>query len=372
MDPEVSLLLHCAAWEGLRKCQVQVELSERYNRQTDPMLENHIEELWTARISKAPWIFNGAKFRLHSFLLASPSSYPDSQALSACNPTDYKEVNLSTKQIGDSLPAFPTCERAGGKDPALKSKSDKQERYILLLRLGLTSYKDYLGTNWSEKAEELCRRGEVEFGDPLCLLAQPLGVGAVLCTVDEQIVFIRRSQKVAEAGGLLDIPGGHPEPKIVCDNLGVKICEDKIDMVMLSADAVVTELFSSVCAEIRDEINIPLTFLGEPVLMGIALNQTSAGRPSAEFYISCSLTSDQVKSLYLKGGAEANESTDIIFVSKKNVLHLNQKSNLWDELCPSAKGAILLYQTVRPDGKPSPEQPHAPKDKTNLSENPRF
>lgn len=360
IDPEVSLLLHCADWSGLRRCQVQVELSERYNRRTDPGLENHIEELWSKRLSKAPWIFNGAKFRLHSFLLASHENFPNSEVLDACSQTDHKEVKLSTQQNGDSFLASHTFECAGKKDPALTSKSEKQEGYVLLLRLGLTSYKDYLGTNWSGQAEELCRRGEVEFGDPLCLLAQPLGVGAVLCTADEQIVFIRRSQRVAEAGGLLDIPGGHPEPKIVCENLGVKICEDKIDTVMLSPDAVVTELFSSVCAEIRDEINIPLTFLGEPVLMGIALNHTSAGRPSAEFYISCSLTSDQVKSLYLKGGAEANESTDIIFVSKKNVLQLNQKSNLWSELCPSAKGALLLYQTVKPNGKDSTEHPHTP------------
>lgn len=355
----MSLLLHCADFRGLRRCQVQVELSERYNRQTDPVLENHIEELWAKRLSKAPWIFNGAKFRLHSFLLASHKNYPASEVLDACNQTDYKEVQLSTKQRGGSFPALPTCECSGEKDPALTLKSEKQEGCVLLLRLGLTSYKDYLGTNWSGQAKDLCRRGEVEFGDPLCLLAQPLGVGAVLCTADEQIVFIRRSQRVAEAGGFLDIPGGHPEPKIVCENLGVNICEEKIDMAMLSPDEVVTELFSSVCAEIRDEINIPLTFLGEPLLLGIALNHTSAGRPSAEFYVSCSLTSDQVRSLYLKGGPEANESTDIIFVSKKNVLQLNQKSSLWSELCPSAKGAVLLYHTVKPDHT-STEQPHTP------------
>lgn len=28
-DPEVSVLLHCAAWQGLLRSQVQVELSER-------------------------------------------------------------------------------------------------------------------------------------------------------------------------------------------------------------------------------------------------------------------------------------------------------------------------------------------------------
>ncbi|XP_055080848.1 uridine diphosphate glucose pyrophosphatase NUDT22 [Periophthalmus magnuspinnatus] len=345
MDPEVSLLLHCAHWKGLRKCQVQVELSERYNRQTDPALEEHIEKLWKERLAKEPWIFNGAKFRLHSFSLAC---HKNSEAEDTYN-KNYKEdvVECNTKQ-GVTFSAIDDC--VGNRATALASKESRwQEECVLTLRLGLTNYKDYLGTNWSGQAEELCRRGEMEFDDALSLLAQPLGVGAILCTVDEQIVFIRRSQRVAEAGGLLDIPGGHPEPKAVCENLGLKICEEKISLVMLGPVAVVTELFSSVCAEIRDEINIPLNFLGEPLLIGIALNHTSAGRPSAEFYISCSLTSDQVKRLYLKGGAEANESTDIIFVSKKTVLQLDQTSNLWPELCPSAKGAVLLYQTVKPD-----------------------
>lgn len=84
-------------------------------------------------------------------------------------------------------------------------------------------------------------------------------------------------------------------------------------MDMMEQKAVVSELFSSVCVEIRDEVgftcfltnrfvllnqfksvfapqvNIPLGSLGQPVLMGIALNHTSAGRPSAEFYVRYSL-----------------------------------------------------------------------------------
>ncbi|XP_077433618.1 uridine diphosphate glucose pyrophosphatase NUDT22 isoform X2 [Vanacampus margaritifer] len=247
MDPEVSLLLHCAAWRGLRQSQVQVELSERYNRQTDAALQRHIEEVWTARVSKEPWLFDGAKFRLHSF--------HDAQ-LSSCTPS---------LQNGDSTNHHVSAP-------------------LLTLRVGLTSYKDYLGTNWSSRAAELRRRGEAELGSSQALLAQPLGVGGVVCTGDGQVVFIRRSQEVAEAGGKLDLPGGHPEPKVVCERLG----ETKIDVNLLekSPQAVVAELFSSICAEIRDEVNIPLSSLGEPLLMGVALNHTSAGRPSAEFYIS--------------------------------------------------------------------------------------
>ncbi|XP_061691301.1 uridine diphosphate glucose pyrophosphatase NUDT22 [Syngnathoides biaculeatus] len=319
MDPEISLLLHCAAWRGLRQPQVQVELSERYNRQTDGALQRHIEEVWTARVSKEPWLFNGAKFRLHSFRAPSAAAQQ-----SACAPSSPK-VDCVGSQTTD----------------------DKDGTPLLTLRVGLTSYKDYLGTNWSSRASELRRRGEVELGSSQALLAQPLGVGAVVCTGDGQVVFIRRSREVAEAGGKLDIPGGHPEPKVVCERLG----EAKIDVKLLerSSEAVVAELFSSVCAEIRDEVNIPLNSLGEPLLMGVALNHTSAGRPSAEFFVSCSLSSDEVRELYWKGGAEANESTDIVFLSRAETLRLDASSPLWPELCPSAKGAVLLFQTVKPE-----------------------
>ncbi|XP_072573561.1 uridine diphosphate glucose pyrophosphatase NUDT22 isoform X4 [Paramormyrops kingsleyae] len=155
----------------------------------------------------------------------------------------------------------------------------------------------------------------------------------------------RRSQKVAEASGLLDIPGGHPEPKAVC--MGVN--EDSIRVEQLPQEAVVRELFSSVQAEIRDEVNIPLSCLSAPILMGIALNHTSAGRPSAEFYISCSLTAQEVKDFYLQGGPEASESTDIVFLSRQEVLQLNEGAPLWSDLCPSAKGAVVLYRLVLPD-----------------------
>ncbi|XP_070692758.1 uridine diphosphate glucose pyrophosphatase NUDT22 [Pempheris klunzingeri] len=391
MDSEVSVLLHCAAWRGLLESQVQVELSERFNRQTDPTLERQIEEVWTERVSKEPWLFNGSKFRLHSFCLASPTwaSSPSvsprrhnpildhaedqegelhsrlvrdttrSKTNGPVNQTEHKD-----SVIGSTLSqASSTCDCRGSQDitAELPSRSDRntdgrESGPLLTLRLGLTCYKDYLGTNWSCRVAELHGRGEVEFSDSAALLAQPLGVGGVLCTDDGQVVLIRRSQRVAEAGGLLDIPGGHPEPKVVCERLGQAVSDEQIRVSMMQQRAVVSELFLSVCAEIRDEVNIPLSSLGAPVLMGVALNHTSAGRPSAEFYVSCSLTSDEIRKLYWKGGAEASESTDIVFLNRTEVLQLDSSSPLWSELCPSAKGAVLLYQTVKPDGERDPSR----------------
>lgn len=60
----------------------------------------------------------------------------------------------------------------------------------------------------------------------------------------------------------------------------------------------------------------------------------------------CSLTSEEVRNYYLSGGPEAHESTGIIFVEAQKMQRL-QETEMWAELCPSAKGAILLYSRVQ-------------------------
>ncbi|XP_076148436.1 uridine diphosphate glucose pyrophosphatase NUDT22 isoform X2 [Alosa pseudoharengus] len=307
MDPDVSILLHCASWRGLREWQVEVELSSRFNRYASPDTEEHIESMWEERIKREPWLFNGAKFRLHSTNWTthySPTSRPHdargaqvqekttretSGQQCCCSGEKGREEAHKHAQCGGQ-PAVPLPNTYSGDSPVVKSHSLKgsgcqgePRRVLLSLQLGLTCYKDYLGTNWSERVGELQRRGAVELGDPQGLLAQPLGVGAVMATADGQVVLLKRSQKVAEAAGLLDIPGGHPEPKAVCNG----ISEESITIESLQGkeEAVLKEIFSSVLAEIRDEVNVPLSSLSEPILLGIALNHTSAGRPSAEFYV---------------------------------------------------------------------------------------
>ncbi|XP_072495046.1 uridine diphosphate glucose pyrophosphatase NUDT22 isoform X2 [Notamacropus eugenii] len=205
---------------------------------------------------------------------------------------------------------------------------------------GLAEEQDFLGTNWASSASRLRCQGKTDWGDAQAYLADPLGVGAMLGTSDGFLVFLRRSLRVAEAPGLIDVPGGHPEPQALFPG-EMPRHED------LPEDLLVPELFSSILQEIRDEVNVPLSTLSHPLLLGIARNETSAGRASAEFYVSCSLTSEQVKTLYMTGGPEAHESTGIIFMETQRVGRLQEESEAWGELCPSAKGAILLYNLVQ-------------------------
>ncbi|KAB1251376.1 Uridine diphosphate glucose pyrophosphatase [Camelus dromedarius] len=244
MDPEVSLLLQCPP-RGLPKEQVRAELGPAYDRRPLPGGDKAITAVWESRLQAQPWLFDAPKFRLHSATLV------------------------------------PT----GSSGPQL------------LLRLGLTSYRDFLGTNWASSAAWLRQQGATDWGDKQAYLADPLGVGAALVTADDFLVFLRRSGQVAEAPGLVDVPGGHPEPQVRCQegwkrragaepDLSQALCPGDSPLHKdLPGELVVHELFSSVLQEICDEVNLPLLTLSQPLLLGIASNETSAGRASAEFYV---------------------------------------------------------------------------------------
>ncbi|XP_069824359.1 uridine diphosphate glucose pyrophosphatase NUDT22 [Dendropsophus ebraccatus] len=326
MDPEISILYSSPTPQGIPQRKVHAQLSPLYQRRRlPPPLEEQILADWEERQRKQPWVFNGAKFRLHSVLPEDDAGTRDRDA---------------AKQNKDGL-SKESSECDGGKEKG-ESDATQGEEGGLTLHLALTCYRDFLGTNWSGEASALQERGGQEFGDPQAYLAQPLGVGAALQCKDGLFVMLRRSHRVGEAPGLLDVPGGHPEPKAVAPD----IPEEELSLDVLQPELVIRELFSSILAEIRDEVNLPVSTLSEPLLLGIARNHTSAGRPSAEFYVKCSLTSEEVKERYLQGGPEAHESTEIIFLKKEDLLTI-ENTEMWKELCPSAKGCVKLYLMVQ-------------------------
>uniref|UniRef100_A0A8C4RAP4 Nudix hydrolase 22 n=1 Tax=Eptatretus burgeri TaxID=7764 RepID=A0A8C4RAP4_EPTBU len=290
-ESEVTVILVAPSPRGLPQESVRVDLSTRYNRRAlSDSDERDIEVVWQDRSRGNPRIFDAPKFRLSGARLDS----------------------------------------AG----------------LLRIRLGLTGYRDYLGTNLApgHKPAHLRTWGLTTCDDPHAYLADPLGVGAVLCARDDRLVLLRRSHSVAEAPGLLDVPGGHPEPLEVSNDASMdKLCAED-----LQPELVVQEIFHSVLAEIRDEVNLPIHCLNTPCLMGIVRNWTSMGRPSAEFFVRCDLSSEEILQRYQQGGVEAHESTDIMFIDRELGLTLQNDREIWQQLCPSAKGAMLLFAELQP------------------------
>lgn len=200
----------------------------------------------------------------------------------------------------------------------------------LVLRLGLTDYRSFKVTEAdSARAAQLQRDGERDHGSSVVYLSQKLGVSAVVVTTDGQVPLIRRSTKgVAVCQGMLDTPGGHPEPAHVSE-------EDETD------DAVRAEVFGSAAAEVVDEINLPPSTLGPPLLLGIVRQLAWGGSPSAAFVIPCSLPAAAVRSCYYAGPKEAAESSELLLVDKAHLPAFLRESG--PTLTPAAEGALTLY-----------------------------
>ena len=158
MDPDVEIMFVVGVGKLIAEQKTSVCVSRDFNRRTVPEDEASIEAIWANRLKDNPRLFNGTKFRVHSV------------------------------------------------------SSDGSDR--LTINLGLTDYREYLGTNWSPDVEALQTRGEREEGNPQAYLSDPMGVGAFVLTSDDHVIFLKRSPYCAEAPDMWDIPGGHAEPEV--------------------------------------------------------------------------------------------------------------------------------------------------------------
>ncbi|XP_038074613.1 uridine diphosphate glucose pyrophosphatase NUDT22-like [Patiria miniata] len=295
MDGEFSLLFAAPNFPGVPQSNLHVRLSEDYNRKSLPSNEINIDRIWELRRKSNPRLYNGSKFRFHAIEVDSNGG-----DCSSCS--------------------------AG-----------------VTFHLGITGYKNFMGTNWADNATELLESGVKDFANSQAYMSDALGVGSLVHTADECVVLIRRSSSVGEAQGLWDIPGGHPEPGEVKG--GSSKMED-ITLSDISELDVSKELVDSAMREIRDEINIPKSKLEEPHLMGVTRNHTSSGRPNMQFFVRCTLPSSEVRQMYRAGGAEAEESTALKLIQLSDIFYL-ESTDMWKEMAPAAKACVKLYTTLR-------------------------
>ena len=85
-----------------------------------------------------------------------------------------------------------------------KSQSNTIFFSSLELNCGLSSYKDFVGTNLNPTV--------VSLASDHSNLADIIGVNGILRTCDGFCVITKRAAWVGEHPGMLDTPGGHPEP----------------------------------------------------------------------------------------------------------------------------------------------------------------
>ena len=255
---------------GERVEKVEIEFDrQRYGRVAHPVIdEAAIEAAWSAARSANPRIFNGSKFRL------------------------------------------------GGVST---------EAGRVRLRLGVTDYRDYLGTNRATLAARLAADGERDLAFSGAYLSNALGCETVLVTRDEKVLLLRRSSAVATHGGEFNGPSGHAEP-------------DRCDLD--DADSVAREVLrESIVAEIVEETGIPRSHLGSPRLIG-AMVETSTLKPDLLFLTDTDLDSADVADAY-RTALENWESDNIIFLTLPQLRDRRHLATI--PLTAVTQAALLCY-----------------------------
>ncbi|KAA0177616.1 hypothetical protein FNF27_00786 [Cafeteria roenbergensis] len=215
------------------------------------------------------------------------------------------------------------------------------------MRLGLSSYRMFQGTNAAPCALELVNYGIGSHSDPGACMGNALGIGmAVLCT-DGRLLFIRRSQHVGEARGLVDLIGGHSEPSAAGLAPAMLLDDDEVPVGWApsprlrplhapaaaeacppaSANAAARrELFASALDEVVEEMNLRRDALGPPLLLGTSCNFTTGGRVALAFVVPFAGSADDAVRRYREVPAEAFESTAMLHLPAQEVLDAVQRA----------------------------------------------
>ncbi|KAL7115617.1 hypothetical protein ACP275_04G193500 [Erythranthe tilingii] len=287
--PAFKLLLSCPS--GLSPSEVSVVFDQTHDRipHPDAGLESSIAEIWSERIQQNPSLFNGLKFRYG----------------------------------GHSL-----CR---GLDPSQKTR--------VCLQLGLTDYRTFVGTNLNPLWERFLVSSEDDW--IRCRhTSNPLGNGAIVETSDGEIVLLQRSNNVGEFPGHFVFPGGHPEPQevgVISHQIDGELTREMVNRMVSQ------EMFDSITREVVEEIGVPVSTLGNPIFIGISQRVLNV-RPTAFFFIKCSLRSVEIQRLYCNA-QDGYESTHLYTMPMSNLRNITSK------MPGCHQGGFALYKLMIDDAK---------------------
>ena len=83
---------------------------------------------------------------------------------------------------------------------------NEQERRVSL-QVGITNYKDHVGTNLSDRVKSYLGDGAARFA----MMSQCIGVGGWVVTTDSKVILVETAAWKGEGACSIDRPGGHAE-----------------------------------------------------------------------------------------------------------------------------------------------------------------
>jgi 8-oxo-dGTP pyrophosphatase MutT (NUDIX family) len=173
---------------------------------------------------------------------------------------------------------------------------------VLSLSMSLTTYKAFVGTNYSHP------QWREKYGAPI--LANPLGMSAVIQSRDDFFLLGRRNAAVAHYPGRAHPFAGTLEP------------------------AEADDVFAAIERELAEEIDLKPSDISEINCLGL-IEDASMGQPELIFYV----RSSKPRTL-IEQNLDGSEHTDVVpFAVKPEVIRRAMDDPL---LTPVAAGALLL------------------------------
>jgi 8-oxo-dGTP pyrophosphatase MutT (NUDIX family) len=266
--------------KGLRRQDVSAQLSPSHDRcRTQPSCEGQIAGIWETRLASNPGLYNGAKFRWAGFEIVPNEEEQPAELVILLGVTDYRDY------IGTNL--APHWQSLLALDPLCPPRAGHAGRPM---KLG----------QGAEIVEADARTGSC--------LANTCANAAVLETSDGHIVFLERSSNVGECPNMVVLPGGHAEPAA----LGIESQELWLKQSSIpNSQSVVDVLWDAVLLEVEEETGVAREELSEPLLLGVS-RRVENHRPCMAYLVSTNLSASAVKMRYRDGHVQDRfESTSL-------------------------------------------------------------
>lgn len=206
----------------------------------------------------------------------------------------------------------------------------------LTFRIGLTSYREYLAYRTSAGLRHLAYARARSLCVPVeSFMPNTIGNVAIILTKDSQSIAVRRSRKVSTYAGYFDLPGGHPEPSRVPE-----LSQNRSSQII--NQSILDELFGSVRREVCEDLSVPLTAMGTPVLLTVLENFRDIRTPDMVFLLPVQLTTTELCHHFQKGSSTHIEVADIALFSP---FEADGISELYPQT-PIMEGALCAIQPI--------------------------
>ncbi len=182
----------------------------------------------------------------------------------------------------------------------------------LVLVLGPTCYRDFLGTNLYNAHFRYTHGPEV--------LASPVGVSAIVMIQSQYLLLGRRSKVVAYHPDRIHPFGGCAEP---------------------AAGPGAADMFESVAAELREEVGLAAEQVHQPVCLGLVRDKHIV-QPELLFDVPVSASVDEIR-MAVTEAVNSAEHTDILIVRDHPASVVNFMQLKLAELTPVALAGLLLH-----------------------------